>query len=334
MEPNHPNNTEDKDFEDIKSKIPFDPDDTKKPEDTKPVDPTPPKKEEEKAPVTPPKEEKTEDEKPEDDKEPKEEDDDLEPPKAKRPEKYIPVAQYVDEKNKWKGTLKEKDDRIAELEKIANKQEGSKVSEDAIKKYAEKHGLDIEDARAEVERVKDILDFSGDKPAPKSAPKEEDEDKTPELSPEQQQRLAEADQIRAEKMYDEEFKTLAVPEINKHYPKATPEQIQAAKAELEKLATTKKYITQDLDYIVFKERAVFDKIFTEPQERKGPEGNKAPAKGKTTFTAQDFNAGKLSFNELDTLTPEERNAIVSKFDTKTWDKYMRHVNRNEELDVS
>lgn len=58
-----------------------------------------------------------------------------------------------------------------------------------------------------------------------------------------------------------------MPEFKKAFPNAKPEQIEKARAEMDKLSHTKKYQNTDLDYIVFKEKSVFDKILFSPKSR-------------------------------------------------------------------
>lgn len=320
MEPTNQTNLdkqaiEDKDFEALKAKIPFDADDTKK---------------EEKPTVTPPKEEEKKDIKPPviDIAVKGEEKIETPPPRAPRPEKYIPLDKYIDEKKEWKSSEESKDKRIAELETIAGLNDQTKKFDSAVKKYAEKHGVDEETAKLEVEKVRDILDFTSP-PVVKPTEKKSD---VPTLSDEQRRSLQEADQIRAEKAFNVEYDTVAIPQLKTLFPNATLAQLNDAKADLEKLACTEKYLDKSLDYIAFKEKAALSDIFS--TERKGPESSKPTQKGKETLTPKDFNENKTSFKELQSLSIEERDNIVKAFDDKTWDKYMNWISQNEELEVS
>ncbi len=323
MENNQPNpgEAQDKSFEDLKSKLPMeDADDAPKP----PVKPAevPPV-------VETPKEKKEE----EDD---EEDDDDAPPPaqekkpKASRPERYIPIDQYTDEKDKWNSTIKEQADKITELEKIANLNQDSKKFEDAVKKYAEKHNCDEDIARAEIEKVRDIIDFTS--PTEKKA--EEKNEEKPARTPEEEQLILDGQLAKAEKQYNEEFTTLAVPEIKDLFPTVTSEQLEVMREELMRLATIKKYLDKDLDYIVFKEQEALGEILNAKAERKGPEATRPPQKGKQTYTVQDFESGKTPFSELESLSTEERDKIVKAMSTKTWDRYIHHIGQNEELSVS
>lgn len=315
MANNQPNVDEkDAEFEAIKAKIPFDEEDSKvnqpehkeaKPEEKKPEVKAPEKKEEAK-PIDPPA------------------DKDIEPPaRSTRPEKYIPIKQYVEEKKEWKGTSDQKDARIAELEKIAGIAEGTKRLDDAVTKYAEKYKVDMDTAREEVMKIKDILDLTAPPREESKAPKSE-EDKEPTFSPEQQKLIDEAQEIKARDLYTTEFNESAVPQLKALFPDATDAQLAEAKDEIEKLACTGKYLDKSLDYIAFKEKDALADIFQEPT--KGPEPKRPGPRGSGAPTALDFDSGKTPFTALESLSQESRNAIIKDFAPKTWNKYMHWVN--------
>lgn len=263
------------------------------------------------------------------------EDDEDEPAKGKkpqRPETYIPIAQYTDEKKRWKGTVDEKDKRIADLEAMVKDggKPNSQKFEAAVKRYMDKYGVDEETAKADVERVGIIMEGykNDDKPAPKK-----DGDK-PELDEETQNKLAELDEIKAEKAFNEEFSTVATPELKKYYPNATPEQLAKAKKEIEKIACSRPYLDKSLDYVVFKNRSVLDKVFKAP--RVGVEGKgAAPDKGKQgTYTSDDFVGGKTNFSVLASLPVEEQNAIVEKLPLKDYEAWTHYINMNDPVVIN
>lgn len=316
----------DKDFEDIKSKIPFDEEDTTE-------KPQPKDDESNKNDTSNKEEENVED--PEKDN--KQEDDEEDNPQSKsRPLKYIPIEQYVSEKNKWQGDMNAKNRRIAELEKMDNLGEGSAKLDIAVKKYAEKYSLDLEQAREEVTRFNDIaglFEDKTDKEVEKSSKEEQDNNPEDVLTEEQKNLIQEAEFLKAEKAFDKEYTSLAVPQIKSLFPKATDQQIQSAKIEIEKLATTEKYLRSDLDYIIYKEKNNLSDLFQ--SDRKGPESSRpGSSRGKQTYSSQDFNSGKAPFSSLEKLSASERDTIVKGFDTKTWDKYMHQLNSTEDLEIS
>lgn len=252
------------------------------------------------------------------------EDEDIKPSDKKtRPEKYIPVKQYTDEKRKYKETIEEKDRRIADLEKIANTTSpDSRLSDEKIGKYAEKHGLDIEDARIELERMRDAQDFF--------AP-EKTADKTAKLTEQQKETLAQAEEIKAEKLFNDEFETVALPDLKSLFPDATVEQIKRAKAEIQKLACTKQYLDKTLDYVIFKSKSELEKVFKKSVA--GPEGTRPSQKDSGELSAKDFK-GKTTFEKLDDLSDSERNKIIEDMPLDTYEAYSRYNDRNSKLVIN
>jgi hypothetical protein len=237
-------------------------------------------------------------------------------PEGKRPEKYIPIDKYTDEKGQWRKTEAELKTRIAELESAAGGQEGTKANEEAVKAYAEKHGLTVEAARSEVDRVRDILKANGlDKPG------------QPELTEAQKAELAEAAQLKAEKSFNTEFEALAVPQLKELFPDATDKQLADAKEELSKLCLTEPFLDKSLDFIAFKSRNELKDIFEPP--RKGPEVSRtAPKKGAPEYSAADFKDGKTSFDELFALDGDAQAKIVEEMDVDTYERMTRYAEKN------
>ena len=242
--------------------------------------------------------------------------DEKEPPT--RPEKYIPIKQYTSEKRIWNETVSEYKTRIAELEEITKGNGSDKT--DAIESYAEKYGADAE----QIKELKLALGINDVKPEPKVEPK---------TSPEDQAILDRSREIVAEKMFQEEYTKLAIPELKAAFPNATPEQLEKARTEVEKLATTKEYLDKSLDFVVYKNKSAFDAIFA--PDRKGPESaRQAPEKGNPTYTASDFAGGKTPFSAIAELPVEKQTEIVEAMDLKTYEKYMNWVSQNDNLAIS
>lgn len=307
----------DKDFETIKAKLPFDEAD-KKPEAPKePEAPAEPAKPETpKEPVADRKDQKPEDKEPED------------KPVATRPERYIPVKKYTDEKNDWKQSDLKKDQKIAELQAIADGKPDTAKNDNLIKAYCEKYNVDEDTARAEIDRVKFVNEFGEQKPA--SEPKKPDE--PAKLTPEQEAKIERADEIEANDLFNKEFNEVAIPSLKQLFPNATPEQLAEAKKELEALATTTPYLDKSLDYVAFKEKDALSDIFS--AERKGPEPSRATQKGASALTASDFENGKTSFAELDKLPSADREKIFKGLSIKAWDAYTHYQQQNQEVQVS
>lgn len=277
-------------------------------------------------PKQPPKEEapakedpKPKEEEPEKEPESDEKEEEEEPQKPSRPEKYIPIKQYTSEKREWNESKAQFETRIAALETIAGGKEGSKKTQEAIKAYAEKYDADED-------QIRELATILGreDKPAPK-------EEAT--ISPEDQEVIDQSREIVAEKMFNEEFDTLALPELQAKFPSATPSQLAKAKKEVERLATTKEYLDKSLDFVVYKNPKAFDSIFS--GDRKGPESaRQAPEKGKSSFTATDFTGGKTPFSTLAELSVEDQTKIVETMDLKTYEKYTNWINQNDVLVIN
>lgn len=324
MEKNQPNeelSPEDKEYEEIAKKIPgLNEEKEEKKEDSKTEDKTEEEEEEKEEPAK-----KTDSEKKQDKEDSEGEEDEEEDPKPKRPEKYIPIKQYTDEKKQWRETEESYKKRIGDLEKIANTSDrGSRISDDKIKAYAEKHKLELNVAQAELERVRDAQDLLNDKGEERKQPTELDEDT--------KARLEEADAMKAEQMFNKEFNDLAVPEIKELWPNATEKQLKEAKALVEKKATTKEFIHSDLNYVVYKSQKELAAIF---ENKKGPEnGNRATEKGKSEFRASDFKDGKTSFATLSELSSEEQTKIVEDMDVQTYEKYCRWIEQNDTLNIN
>lgn len=88
-----------------------------------------------------------------------------------------------------------------------------------------------------------------------------------------------------------------LPSIKSMFPNASDEQIAQVKAEVDKLSHTEKYHKTDLDYIVFKEKARFEKIAFSPKQ-KTFESGRPQAK-----TEEDFD-GSAPANIAD-MTPAQ-----------------------------
>jgi len=284
-------------FDEIKGKIPMDPEDEQPKEEPEPVkEPEAPKEE----PAPQPAKEEA----------PKQE----EQPKEGRPETYIPIAQYTSEKKGWRETEEGYKKRISELEAITASKEGAPSSEAKVKAYAEKYGVTEE-------AVRDLVGLM--------AADKEKEASPSSFTPEQQAQLEEARQIKAQKAFDDEFTTSAVPELKKHFPNATPEQLAAAKEEIAKLACTKPFLDKSLDFVIYKSQEALAAHFKE--DRKGPEGQRGAINGAPHYAPSDFKDGKTSFSELASLSIEERDRVVKGFDPKTWDDYTHFVRQNDEI---
>lgn len=222
---------------------------------------TPPKEAEK-----PPKEPKERVERPAE-KESEKEDEEPEKPKADegnkdRPKKFIPLPQYLEEKQKHKEEIKTLQETIAELNKgktVDNKSSVEKEIQDEIRTFAEEHGL-ADDV------ISELINLAS-KPTLKVV--EELKRKVDELSnPKAPEKTKE--QILAEEnaRFEQEWNNF---DIDKHLSGLTPEQKEEAKRVMDELAHTKEWHRYDLDYIFFKNRGEFeDAVGTKQFKGSGP----------------------------------------------------------------
>lgn len=280
------------------------------------------KKEEEpvKEPTPPPAEKPKEEPKVE-----KEEEEVDPPPTIKRPERYIPVEQHRDQLSRKDKTIADKDHRIAELEAIVGQKEGSLKEEKAVEAYAEKHGLDIDVAKEQVEDLREVLGIKHEE--------KKEEKKTDRLSPEEQALIERAKEVEGKDLFNKEFTSSAIPTLKELFPKATLEQIESAKKIIETIACTDQFLDKTLDFVVFKSQKELSEVFK--TKTAGPETQRqTPSKTNTEYTSDDFNSGKISLSELDNLTPEKRNKVIEDMTPSTYEKWCRLNDKNDQLIIN
>lgn len=232
------------------------------------------------------------------------------PESRKRPETYIPIPQYKSEKEQWNTEKKILEDKIVELQTIAkDTKKDSPTEDEEIKAIAEKYGY-------EFNAVKDFVNIAR---KGMEIPKE----KLELIDQAQKSKQLEAEQAH----YAQEW-TNVEPSVKQLFPTALPEQLAEAKKLLDQISHTPKYADKDLDYIIFKEKAQFEPLFTaspvKPNE--GPKGKtldgvKIQRTGPVELSAKDFPKND-DFKKLDDLTKEEKDKIVSAFDPLTYDRYV------------
>lgn len=243
--------------------------------------------------------------------------------KSSRPLKYIPIKQYTEEKKVWKESKEQYEKRISELEKLAGKAD-TVQNEQKIKDYAERHGFTFDEAKEQVESLRDILGIEA---------KQLEEKKPAEFTPEQKQTLERAEEIEAIEYFNTEFSKDAIPQIQELFPNATQEQIERAKKEIEKIACTAPFTDKNLRYVVFESRKELASIF-KPKPGSPEVQHKAADKTPVEFKADDFKDGKTSFQELEKMTPESLNKIIREMDTKTYEAYTRYLSSNDKIIIN
>lgn len=189
-------------------------------------------------------------------KEPKDTKDGKEPEAPDRPETYIPIPKYTQEKREWKESLQAKDTEItakqseidrlaAELEK-AQKEGKPNQSAQKIESLAERIGV-------EPELVKELIDVAREGYVPQSAPNQE---KKEEVKP----------AVEPADPFPKEWDETALPELRKQYPGATAEQLADAKGVLDKAAHSD-FRRYPMDYILWNKAEELKTILATPRKK-------------------------------------------------------------------
>lgn len=74
-----------------------------------------------------------------------------------------------------------------------------------------------------------------------------------------------------EKGFSNEWNAKALPELKKAYPKASNDALRKAQVKMKELAYSNDHIKHDMDYILFKEKKVFEKLLSSAPKKKGME---------------------------------------------------------------
>ena len=272
-------------------------------EDTPPQPPTPPAKPKVEAPKAPPAEPPQP---------PREE---REPPA--RPARYIPIPQYQEEKSAWKQREKELSDEISALKTAAGPAPDTKREDEAIKAFAEEHGVAekfardiLALARQQIAIPQNILD----KLEAVTAKSADEEDKT---------------------YFEAEFTRGIVPLIQERYPEASPEAIAKIKTQLDEMSHTRELHRTPLDYIFSRHESDFAEILKPTPGKKGPESSR-PGPGRTKVITADAFApdkdGKYDFSALEELDSEKVNEIVSGLSPFAYDAYINSLAKKERVE--
>ena len=157
----------------------------------------------------------------------------------------------------YKKTLREElqKDFDAKLEKL-REENGKKAPEEKT----------TDDLEADIEALSKELDFDKDK----TRKLIEVARKGLEMSPADKEMLetlkARDEEREQQDIFNSEWSSLTKT-LKAQFPNATDEQIQVAKEQMEELAFTENYHEKELDYVLFKEKAIFDKILFSPKQK-------------------------------------------------------------------
>ena len=217
-----------------------------------------------------------------------------------KPEKVLrqKIASKIDENKVLEDRIKEleanqttKDD-IADgvkeaLTDISKTKEGDKP--DAIKEAAEKLGDEL---GIDTEGIEKILRTAKDL---STAELKTQIDKLKEDTKDLDEMKKERDNAKEKEYFNNEWDKV-VPDLKKSYEGITDAILDEAKAKLDELSHTDAYFDKDLDYVLFKEKKVFETILKVAPKDKGGEKSK-------TVSIQDNSEGDEMVN-IEDLTPE------------------------------
>jgi len=239
-----------------------------------------------------------------------------------RPQRYIPMPKYQEEKKAWKQNKEElttAKERISQLEKelesAAKPKEDTKKSDDKIKSFAEKHKMDEEAAR-------DLIDIARDGSVNKDVLKQID-DFTKKVK--EQEELA---------SFSNEWSTVSS-QIKEKYPDATKEQITKAKKTMDELAHTQKYHQTTLDYILFKENSVFDEMLGAEDSSAGIESSRIGGKPNSSIVSfKPLKDGSYNFDKLHRMDEgENKTKVVNGLDDTAFMAYVNDLEKQDGIEV-
>lgn len=234
--------------------------------------------------------------------------------KTPRPEAFIPMPKYLDEKKDWKKTetaLAEANAKIAELTKLSEQKDGLQKDED-IEAFMDKTGFGRE--------VVDGLLALAEKRV---------------LTPELKEALKKAEVITKEAELDtafsSEFQKDGEPALKTYFPEVTEDQLAKAKTFLDQVSHTKEFSDKTLDYVIFKHKTEIAELFgekadaTPPITKKTIEGGRNGGGKPVGLTAKDFSGDSPDFTALNNMDPAERSQLIKSFDTKTYQRFVQYA---------
>lgn len=247
----------------------------------------------------------------------KPEDKPADPPKDEtpptRPERYIPVGKYQDERKQWT----EKNAALeAEIAKLRTAQDTATTpaqvtaAEDKIAAWAEKRGMDYEAAKELIDIAREGMGIPKETLAAVQAV--------------ETQRREQESQAK----FSNEFTTGVVPLIREAFPEASEQQIAEAKKLMDELAHTQALAQTPLAYIFHGNRTDFAELFT---DKPGFERSKPTS--STAIKGAHFK-GKKDFAAVMALDEDDQARVVSEMDTNTrWDYYDYVEKQDNKLEV-
>lgn len=245
------------------------------------------------------------------------------PPKIERPQKYIPLQKYQEEKKQHQRELEEARNKIAELEKISLKNQSEEDDDEDLKKLAEKWDTPVDF----IKELKTTLD-KGNKIKPETIVEQDKIEEKP-IAPKSQEEITE--------LYEKEFDSFS-PDLKKEYPNATPEQLIEAKKLMDELSHSQGFNNYPLDHILKINKGDFDEILTSAPDNPGIEGGRQGNSGFKAVSASSFKKdanGHYDFSTLHKMPDgEKKEELVDNLSLDAWEAYVQSLASNEELKVT
>jgi len=257
-----------------------------------------------------------------------EEEKDKEKNKIERPQKYIPLKKYKDEKGKWKSDreeLKKANETIAELKTANSKEETKFKRKETLKKIADKFDTSIEF----LEELSDVMSEGREVEPEAIIDKKETEKKPVSKKP------LSNDQIV--KLFDDEFDGFIKDVIKEEYPNANEEQIEDVKKLMDQHAHTDKYKRYPLNDIMKLNKKDFSDILADNPSNNGVEGGK-PGSGKfKKINNESFKENKDGYYNFDLLHKMDEGKakakIVQELKPEQWNAYVNDIENGEGVKV-
>lgn len=235
-----------------------------------------------------------------------------------RDERFIPLKKWHDRETQHKTEVEALEAKITELKSIAQQKPGDQKDTD-IEAFMEKTGFDKETVEGLLKLAKKQI-----------------------MTPELEEALQRAGNIVKESemgaQFESEFKDVGQPALKEHLPeieKVSAEVLEKVKDFLDKVAHTKEFASQPLDYVIFKHRKELKEIIGEPaQDAPAPKDKKTMETGKPgggkqpTLNASDFK-GKKDFSDLVDMEEGARSELIKSFDNDTYQNYYQWVAKQD-----
>lgn len=252
-------------------------------------------------------------------------------PKTERPEKYIPLPKYKEEKEGWrtkeeelKKNLDDANKKIEELTALHDSKATDKQKSERLQKLAEKWDTPIEFLEELQETIKE-----GDKIKPETIVEQKQTVERPvELKPKSQEEIVES--------FNKEFEGF-IPNLKNTYPDVTEQQLKDAQKLMDEYAHSKDFANYPLEHIMKINKKDFDDILGEIKDNPGVEGSKPGGSTFKEVKASEFKpdaTGYIDFSKIHGMPEgDKKSKIIDDLSPEIWDKYVQDLASNAGIKV-